>query len=272
LETKIIIGSRKAVIVKINRMKKICKYFFLKIKGKYYQCIKDRFYKGPAVECPICKWKGKEFMPFGSTGRKNALCPKCYSLERQRLVYLYLKKTLNKEKPLKVLHFAPERCLTEFLKSCPNVEYTSADINPKLAMRKEDITKVSYGNCSFDIIICIHVLEHIENDIKAMKELFRILKPGGFAILQSPIENRGKTFEDFTVTSPNKREAIFGQRDHVRIYGLDYKSRLKKAGFKVKTENFAKLLGKKKVERHSLLSEDGERFGTGGYIYLGMRG
>lgn len=194
------------------------------------------------VECPICGWKGKEFLPYGFETRKNAKCPNCGALERHRLYYLYLKRKIPIYKNLKLLHFSPEKCLVGFLKSYDNVEYLSADINPNLAMKKEDITNISFEDNSFDIIICSHILEHIVEDIKAMQELFRILKPGGFALIQVPIGYEGwkrkTTFEDSSVNTPEERLKVFKHPGHVRIYGLDYKNKLKKAGFKVKIINF----------------------------------
>jgi len=191
------------------------------------------------VRCPICQWTGKEFLPFGKkrttcrTLRKNAKCPQCGSLERHRLYYLYLKKVIDKEKLLKVLHFAPEKALTAFFKSYENIKYLSADINPKAAMVKEDMTNLSFKNNSFDIILCSHVLDDIKDDRKAMRELYRVLKPDGFAILQVTISDKDKTYE-FSMT--------FGRSDDFRIYGKDYKNRLESCGFKVKVDRFVDFL------------------------------
>lgn len=187
------------------------------------------------LECPICRWRGEEFLPFGVIPRKNAKCPNCGSLERHRLAYFYLKKIIPSDKNLKVLHFAPEKCLEDFFRSYKNIDYVSADLNSNSAMKKEDVTRLSFKDNFFDIISCIHVLEHIENDSKAMQELFRVLRPGGFAVIQVPVdENREKTYEDFSIISPEGRLKAFNQSDHVRIYGKDYKNRLEITGFKVK--------------------------------------
>lgn len=226
------------------------------------------------VKCPFCGWNGKEFLPFGVRPRKNARCPQCGSLERHRLYYLYLKKILPKDKLLKVLHFAPEKILTELFKSYANINYLSADLNPKNAMVKEDITNISFNNNSFDVVFCSHVLEHIKDDINAMKEVHRILKPEGFAILQVPIKDKfltkmtAKTFEDFSITEPKERERVFGQSDHVRIYGRDYKGRLESAGFKVKVEKFVDSLKKGEVEKFALLPNECSCIETEGWIYF----
>jgi SAM-dependent methyltransferase len=225
------------------------------------------------VECPCCGWKGLEFLPNGVEVRTNARCPKCDSLERHRMYYLYLKKKITTDKKLSVLHFAPEHILTRLFRSYENIDYVSADINPKKAMRKEDITATSFPGSSFDVIFCSHVLEHIEDDHKAMRELLRILKPNGFAILLVPIKEKfnGKviveTYEDSTIRDPEQREKIFGQKDHVRIYGRDYKGRLEKAGFKVTVDKFIESLPADLVKRYALLPQHVSASETDGWIY-----
>ena len=227
--------------IKIKKIRKLNSAIFADISGL------------GAVECPICGWKGKEFLPFGFEARKNAKCPNCGSLERHRLYYLYLKRKIPIYKNLKLLHFSPEKCLADFLRSYDNIEYLSADINSNLAMKKEDITNTSFENNSFDIIICSHILEHVAEDIKAMQELFRILKPGGFALIQVPNGYEGgkrkTTFEDFSINTPEERLKAFKHPEHVRIHGLDYKNKLKKAGFKVKIISFT---NEKLIKRFAL--------------------
>ncbi len=254
---------------------KIISKCYNKIKKLFLIYIQPLFLKGKKnVECPFCRWRGIEFLPFGVKGRKNALCPKCGSLERHRLYYLYLKKTIPKDKNSKVLHFAPEKIITNLFKEYKNIEYVSADIEPGRAMVKEDITKISFPDNSFDIIFCSHVLEHIEDDIKAMKELYRVLKPEGFAILQVPIKDQfngkiiEKTYEDKTITDPKERQKYFGQEDHLRIYGRDYKNRLASAGFKVKIDKFAFLLGETAINKYALLPKVKESSETDGWIYF----
>ena len=152
---------------------------------------------------------------------------------------------------------APEYIIQKFLRSIPNLDYISADLNSSLAMVKMDITNISCKDNSFDVILCYHVLEHIIDDRKAMRELFRVLKPGGWAILQSPMDlKRNKTFEDSHVVLPQDRERIFGQSDHVRIYGRDYKDRLEKAGFTVKVDSYVKELGVDMIKKYCLGKED----------------
>jgi len=206
------------------------------------------------VECPCCGWKGKEFLLVGTDYKRKALCPGCDSLERHRLYYLYLSKIINKEKNLKVLHFAPEKAIKRLFESYKNINYLNVDIDSAKAMKKEDITNISFDNNSFDIIFCSHVLEHIEDDRKAMKELYRVLKKGGFAILQVPLSGEN-TLENPLVTNPEERERLFGQNDHVRIYGKDYKDRLEEAGFRVSVERFADSLSKECIINFDLSIE-----------------
>jgi len=135
----------------------------------------------------------------------------------------------------------------------PNLDYLSADFAAEWAMEKMDITDIQYVDNTFDAILCNHVLEHIPDDKKAMKELSRVLKPNGWAILQVPLDpNLDKTFEDPSVTSPEERKRVFGQKDHVRIYGKDYKDRLEEAGFDVKVDNFVEELNEETVDKYGL--------------------
>jgi len=256
----------KDIIILANRIKHKVLSEFLRF---YYLNIKHFLNKKKNVMCPFCGWQGEKFLLFG-IGRwvqKSDRCPKCDSLQRHRLFYLYLKKILDKEKPLKVLHFAPEKILSKLFQSYGNIDYLSVDINPRKAMRKEDITNLSFGDDSFDIVICLHVLEHIKDDIKAMREMHRVLKPSGFAVLQVPLSDNDKTFEDFSVTNPAEKERVFGHFDHVRIYGLDYKNRLKKAGFKVRLDKFAESLDKRDVRKFVLMPQNGSHLKTEGHIY-----
>ena len=166
------------------------------------------------------------------------------SVDRQieRLVYLYLlKKTNFCDENLKLLHIAPEERLSAFIKKRSNIDYLTADIDLQRGnvMVKMDITQINYPDNTFDVVICNHVLEHIIDDHKAMSELFRVLKPNGWGILQVPISlSLSETFEDASVTTPEERERIFGQSDHVRIYAMDYVDRLKKSGFDVEVFNW----------------------------------
>lgn len=207
--------------------------------------------------CPCCSYEAESFLPFGLITRENAQCPSCKALERHRLYYLYLKTVIDESKPMKAIHFAPEKSITKQLQSYSNIEYLSVDINPKRAMKEEDITNISFADNSFDLIFCSHVLEHIVDDRKAMRELYRILKPNGFAILQVPLKKGlDKTYEDFSITDPKEREIAFGLHDHVRRYGQDYKDRLLESGFTVRLDKFFDTFTAEEIERYSLKEED----------------
>ncbi|SUW09327.1 type 11 methyltransferase [Brachyspira pilosicoli] len=222
----------------------------------------NELYRDNNYLCPICGYSGKEFLPFGVVKRKNAQCPNCKSLERHRLYYLYLLRKINADKKLKVCHFAPEKSIKDTFDLFKNIDYISCDIVPNRAMCVQDITSTTFEDNYFDIVFCSHVLEHIPDDIKAMKELRRILKPDGFAILQVPYfynwkgEELKTTYEDFSITSPEEREKAFGQNDHVRVYTKeDYVNRLNKSGFNVYEDNFYYTLSDKAIKKYSLIEE-----------------
>jgi len=202
------------------------------------------FYMGNKVECPVCGGKFRKFLPYGytkQTGRDNALCPRCLSLERHRLMYLYLKeKTDFFTKDLKVLHIAPEQCFYKRFRALENLDYTTGDLESPIADVHFDVQAIPFSNETYDVVICNHVLEHVEDDTKAMSEIYRILKPGGFAILQVPQDaDAEKTYEDPSITDPIEREKHFLQKDHVRLYGLDYSERLSSVGFKVTADTYS---------------------------------
>jgi SAM-dependent methyltransferase len=218
--------------------------------------------KIPQCFCPICNNEVEKFEPFGmksnQSPRPNAKCPVCGSLERHRLVWLYFQKKTNIfTDQVKMLHVSPEPQIGTLLKSLKNVQYISVDLESGRAMLKMDITNISFPDNTFDIIYASHVLEHIPNDQKAMEELQRVCKSNGWAILQVPIYGN-KTIEDPTITSPQAREKIFGQYDHVRLYGHDnvYRDRLIKAGWNVHIEPFARQLGKDLINRHGLMENE----------------
>ncbi len=188
------------------------------------------------VICSICKWEGREFRGFGVVKRPNAKCPQCGSLERHRLYYMYLKDILSDD--IKVLHVAPEKCLIGLFNLFTGIERVCVNLSGRHNTIREDIQDMTFDDNSFNIIICSHVLEHVDDDIAAMREFFRVLKPGGVAMLQVPIKNIEKTYEDKSITSPKDRELVFGQRDHVRIYGEDYVDRLESVGFDVEIDDF----------------------------------
>ena len=221
---------------------------------KVYHTINRFLYKGNNYYCPICEKGYGRFLPGPDNVRSNSKCPGCSSLERHRLLWLYLKSEQNiLTSKINLLNISPDYATQTKLKSLANINYTSIDLKSSLAMYNEDLTNLSFKGNSFDAIVCYHVLEHIEDDLKAISEIYRILKPGGWAILQTPIDNdREETYEDFTITSPVERKKIFGQEDHVRIYGRDYFLRLNKAGFTVTEDAFINRLNASEIEKFVL--------------------
>ncbi|MCK0204326.1 class I SAM-dependent methyltransferase [Ornithobacterium rhinotracheale] len=199
-------------------------------------------YKGTKFQDPIDGKKYRKLLPYGyHTTRENALAPGSLSLERHRLMWLYLQHETKffKQENLKVLHIAPEQCFYSRFKKQKNLEYTTLDLESPIADIKADICNMPLPDNHFDVVFCNHVLEHIPNDQKAMQELFRVMKPGGWGIFQVPMKpGLAKTYEDFNITSPEERQKHFGQYDHVRWYGDDYFDRLKKAGFKIINQEF----------------------------------
>lgn len=214
-------------------------------------------YYGHGRWCPVCEKNFRKFKSFGHDQRKDVKCPFCSALERHRLVWLYFKKRtdLFSDSSKKMLHIAPERCFRNRLKNHLKENYITADLADPHASIKMDITDIKYPDKYFDVIYCSHVLEHVQDDRKAMRELNRVLKPDGWAILIVPVEAE-KTFEDPSVVEPSERLRIFGQEDHVRIYGLDYIDRLKESGFQVKISTAADLPGKNDLILMGLTSEN----------------
>lgn len=211
--------------------------------------------KGDKYTDPIDGKSFKKFLPYGyEVQRDNVLSPSTLSLERHRLLWLYLKEhTTFFTAPHKVLHFAPEQAFYKRFKKLKNLEYTTTDLESPLADVKADICNLPFKNNCFDFILCNHVLEHIPDDTRAMQELFRILKPGGTAILQIPQDmKREKTFEDDSIKDPKERAKIFGQYDHVRVYGKDYFEKLRSIGFEVEEVDLTSQMSPHLVDRYRL--------------------
>jgi predicted SAM-dependent methyltransferase len=214
--------------------------------------------KGDTFTDPIDGKSFRKFLPYGyGKQRENALSPSTLSLERHRLMWLFLMEETDfftSKKKKKVLHIAPEQCFLDIFRKQKNLDYITSDIESPIADVKADICNLPFNDNSFDIVFCNHVLEHIANDTKAMQELYRVLKPGGMGIFQIPQENsREKTFEDPTITDKKERTLIFGQYDHVRVYGRDYFDKLRSIGFKVDEIDYSKKLTTKQLERFCLM-------------------
>ncbi len=213
--------------------------------------------KGNTYTDPIDGKSFRMFLPYGyGNQRNNVLSPSTLSLERHRLLWLYLQNETDfftsKEKK-KVVHFAPEQAFYKLFRNQKNLEYTTTDLLSPLADVKADICNLPFEDNQYDIILCNHVLEHIPNDTKAMQELYRVLKPGGMAILQIPQDlSRATTFSDDTITDQKERAKIFGQYDHVRIYGRDYFDKLRTIGFKVVEVDYTSKITDEVVKKYCL--------------------
>lgn len=211
--------------------------------------------KGNRYTDPIDGRSFSQFLPYGyESQRSNVLSPSTLSLERHRLLWLYLQNETDFfTTPKKVLHFAPEQAFYKLFKNQKNLEYTTTDLYSPLADVKADICNLPFKDNSYDFILCNHVLEHIPDDTKAMQELYRVLKPGGVGIFQIPQDlNRATTFSDDTIVDQKERAKIFGQYDHVRIYGRDYFQKLRSIGFTVIEENYTAKISPELVKKYCL--------------------
>lgn len=234
---------------------------YLQLVGHWAARLLSIFYIGHKVECPVCNSKYRKFLPYGrnTSSRENALCPSCLSLERHRLMALYMKRKTNfYTANLKVLHVAPEYCFIDRFEQMKNLDYITADIESPLAKVKMNIHQIPFPENTFDVAICNHVMEHVDDYILAMSELHRVLKPGGWALIQSPQDMKYEvTYEDPTITDPKEREIHFLQNDHLRLFGRNYGRELEKGGFKVTEDRFVMdELTRAEVQRYSLPGEE----------------
>jgi SAM-dependent methyltransferase len=222
---------------------------------------------GSTYTCPLC---GRSYRKFYAAGfdfpvlreldvvgggfRENVRCPGCNSGDRERLFFLYMRDVLKVETAkLTILQVAPEESVQKVLKSLKNISHESVDLDSPRADKKMDVQNLLYASETFDIVICNHVLEHIIDDLRAMRELHRVLKKGGTAILQVPISHTlTETFEDSSVQTASDRERVFGQSDHVRIYAQDYEERLRTCGFSVQAIPYAHVVGEELTRKYAL--------------------
>ena len=252
-------------------MKRFIKYILNHIPRPVLQRIAEwavpimgLWYIGKGKECPLCGCRRRKFLPYGYvTQRENALCPNCLALERHRTLWLWLLRESDIGRGAmalpRLLHVAPEVALMrKFHKiyAAQPADYVTADLESPLADMHFDIQHIPLEDESFDAVICNHILEHVEDDHQAMREILRILRKGGWGVILSPIDmQREETFEDDTITDEAERTRIFGQYDHRRIYGRDYAKRLEKAGFEVYECDYANFIPAKEKELYALTDE-----------------
>ena len=219
------------------------------------------YLRGDKFTDPIDGRSFRKFLPYGyGKQRENALSPSTLSLERHRLMWLFLKDNTNfftAAKKLKVLHITPEQCFLDIFRKQQNLNYITSDLESPIADVKADICDLPFKENEFDVVFCNHVLEHISNDTKAIQELYRVLKPGGFGIFQIPQDlSKAITFEDNTITDRKERAKLFGQYDHVRVYGRDYFDKLRSIGFKVDEVDYTKKITLDKIEKYCLMKNE----------------
>ena len=219
------------------------------------------YLRGDKFTDPIDGRSFRKFLPYGyGKQRENALSPSTLSLERHRLMWLFLRDNttfFTATKKLKVLHIAPEQCFLDIFRKQQNLNYITSDLQSPIADVKADICDLPFKENEFDVVFCNHVLEHISNDTIAMQELYRVLKPGGFGIFQIPQDlSKAITFEDNTITDRKERAKLFGQYDHVRVYGRDYFDKLRSIGFKVDEVDYTKKITLDKIEKYCLMQNE----------------
>lgn len=245
-------------------MKKLYKYLLNKlprpllIRLSYpFKLVAPILYKGNKVECPVCEKSFSKFLSYGSevAHRENVLCPYDLTLERHRLMWLYLKNHSDffTKEDLKVLHIAPEQCFHKKFQQQKNLDYLTGDLVSPIADMHFDLHDIPLENDRFEVVFCNHVMEHVDDPIRCMSELHRVMKPGGWAIMQVPQDfSRAETYEDSSITSPEEREKHFWQKDHVRLFGRDYPQYLEKAGFTVEEFDIKSELTDDQIERMRL--------------------
>lgn len=230
-----------------------------KLKSALWPVAKKLLYTGNKRWCPVCERSASKFRPHSPHGlftRYDAKCPWCTSLERHRLLITFLRNNTNlfDGQPKRMLHIAPEVSLEPLFRNAEGIDYLSGDLNPARAMEVVDVTDIQYPENTFDVVYCSHVLEHVPDDRKAMREFLRVLKPGGWAVINVPILSE-KTIEDPSITDPEERIRLFGQHDHVRSYGPDYENRLAEEGFKVTRYGPSDVVSQEDITRMGLTNK-----------------
>jgi SAM-dependent methyltransferase len=249
-------------------MKKLYKFLIntlprpLLIRLSYpFKKVAPLLYKGNNVTCPVCERNFSKFLSYGSevTHRDNVLCPYDLTLERHRLMWLYLKNESNffSAEKLNVLHIAPEQCFHKTFKAQQNLDYLTGDLLSPIADMHFDLHSIPLEDNRFDVVFCNHVLEHVDDALQCMRELHRVMKPGGWGIMQVPQDmTRAVTYEDPTIVTPEDREKHYWQYDHVRLFGRDYPEWLKKAGFEVKEYIPSEHFSDEQIDRYRLMRKE----------------
>lgn len=201
-------------------------------------------YRGSQRECVCCGGKFRLFLPYGNpqTHRAEAACPSCNMLERNRLMKYFLLREMHVEKVgnVRVLHFAPEYPLEKWLQRLPNIRYCSADIEPDLAQIQADLMALPFADASYDWVICSHVLAHVPDEAQAMREIYRVLAPGGVALIQTRINSTLPTTIQASGTPTAQGIVRHRLDDNMREHGRDFAAQLAAfAPFQVETRDYA---------------------------------
>ena len=228
-----------------------------RVPSRYKQAARHAFLRvssllnvGSQVECSVCDRRFRKFARFQG---EHDQCPGCGSLMRHRAIVLYVRDVLHlAERKLSVFHVGPAESVRGRLSSLDSLDYLSADLEPGKADVEADLTDLQFDSDSFDFVLCVHVLEHVPEDRKAIREMHRVLRPGGTALIMVPPSDLAETAEDPSVTSPTERERLFGQHDHVRLCGADYQARLEEPGFDVEVVDYPEQLGPATRTRYGL--------------------
>lgn len=249
-------------------MKKLYKFLLNKlprpllIRLSYvFRIFAPLLYKGNNVECPVCEKKFRKFLSYGSdvAHRENVLCPYDLTLERHRLMWLYLKRESNffTAPQLNVLHIAPEQCFHKRFKKQSNLNYLTGDLVSPIADLHFDLHEIPLEENRFDVVFCNHVLEHVQDANQCMRELYRVMAPGGWGIFQVPQDmSREETYEDWSITLPEEREKHFWQKDHVRLFGKDYPKWLENAGFTVEIAFENNPISEDEMEKYRIIKTE----------------
>lgn len=239
-----------------NSLKKILPKDFLIKNELFFRRFISIFYWGNSHQCTICDRKFRKFL---LNQREEKLCPGCGSMPRDRRLFAEFKKEFSNQEKIRLLDFSPSRSLYRRLKQTKNIQYFPTDLSTDFISEYQyDITDIPQEDQFFDFIFCYHILEHIDEDAIAMKELYRVLKNKGTAFVQTPFK-QGEIYEDASIKSEADRLKYFGQKDHVRIYSVDsLADRLKKTGFEVKIKTFGEddYFGLRKDETILLLTKN----------------
>lgn len=245
----------RAALATPNRSKKLFDFFYANLLFSLPSDFRRKVYSGQAYYCPICDSHLRTFLHLHRPYHRY--CPVCRSLQRFRLVWLFFNSHFVQigDRPARMLHIAPEPALSWRFRQVPGLDYLSADLYSPSAMVKMDISDIRYPDASFDIIYCSHVLEHVPDDRQALSEFHRVLSPGGYAVLLVPILSP-TTLEDPAITTPEDRQRVYGQHDHLRSYGPDFAQRVDRAGFQVTTIVASDLVDGREADRMGLGEDD----------------